>query len=84
MAAMSVGELARTIGRSIDTIKRWERLGLLSAHRDRLGRRRYEQPQIDRCVELSELALEAQRRSMKLKDLVAAIDPPRLPLASGS
>jgi DNA-binding transcriptional MerR regulator len=80
MLVMSIGELARYAGRSVDTIKRWERLGLLVADRDSLGRRRFDRRQIDRCLELCQLALEAQRRSKSLTDLVADLEPPRLPL----
>ena len=81
MASMSVGELARLIGRSVDTIKRWEKIGLLTADRDNLGRRRFNSQQIERGVELGKLALEAQRTSTSLTQLAFDSEPPMLPLA---
>jgi excisionase family DNA binding protein len=80
MATMSVGELARLIGRSVDTIKRWEKTGLLTAERDGLGRRRFNTAQVERCIALGELALEAQRTSTSLSQLATDREPPMLPL----
>ncbi len=82
MATMSIGELAQLIGRSVDTIKRWEKAGLLTAERDRLGRRRFNQQQVERCAELSKLSLEAQRTSTSLSQLASDREPPMLPLAT--
>lgn len=81
---MSVGELARVVGRSIDTIKRWEDQGLLRPERDALGRRVYAAHHIDQCRELGRLAVEAQRKSTKLSALVADREHPRLPLFAGA
>ena len=82
MCSMSVGELARFIGRSVDTIKRWEKTGLLSADRDNLGRRRFNSQQIERGVQLGKLALEAQRTSTSLAQLAIDREPPMLPLVN--
>ena len=77
---MSIGELARRVGRSVDTLKRWELHGLLVPVRDELGRRHYQFSDIERCRELSVLAVEAQRKSVKLAALAADREHPRLPL----
>ena len=82
MEPMSVGELARLIGRSVDTIKRWEKTGLLTAERDGLGRRRFNAQQVERCFELGKLSIEAQRTSTSLTRLASDREPPMLPLVS--
>ena len=84
MVSMSVGEVARLIGRSVDTIKRWEKSGLLTAERDTLGRRRFNSHQIERCKELGRMALEAQRTSTSLAQLASDREPPMLPMIPSS
>ena len=81
---MSIGELARQVGRSVDTIKRWEEQGLVRPDRDDLGRRRYALHDVERCRELGSLAIEAQRLSMRLPDLVRVREPLRLPFSIAS
>lgn len=66
---MLISELARRVGRSVDTIKRWEEDGLLTPRRDTRGRRVFNEKHVERCLQLAELALLAQRRSEKLKSL---------------
>lgn len=82
MLSMSVGELARLIGRSVDTIKRWEKSGLIIAERDSLGRRRFTNRQVERCVELGKMALEAQRASKSLTQLASEREPLTLSLTN--
>jgi DNA-binding transcriptional MerR regulator len=78
---MQVGELAKRIGRSIDTIKRWEEEGLLSCERDSRGRRMYDESHVQLGFRLADLGLLAQRRSEKLKTL-ADREPLQLSLLS--
>lgn len=78
---MQISELARLVGRSVDTLKRWEQQGLLVPQRDNIGRRRYDLSDIDRCHELGTLAVEAQRKSIKLSVLAADREHPLLPFS---
>jgi DNA-binding transcriptional MerR regulator len=66
---MQIGELSKRIGRSVDTIKRWEEEGLFSCERDRRGRRTYKESHVELGFRLADLGLLAQRRSEKLKTL---------------
>jgi hypothetical protein len=76
---MRVGELAKRVGRSVDTIKRWEEEGLLSCDRDRRGCRSYDESHVEACRRLADLGLLAQRRSEKLA-ILAAAEPVQLSL----
>jgi len=76
---MQVRDLARRVGRSVDTIKRWEEEGLLSCERDARGYRVYDDSHVERCLRLAELGMLAQRRSERLSALVAA-EPAQLSL----
>jgi hypothetical protein len=76
---MTVGQLARRVGRSVDTIKRWEDQKLFTCPRDYRGRRIYDQSHVDLCLRLAELAIVAQRRSEPLS-LIAAAEPRQLTL----
>jgi DNA-binding transcriptional MerR regulator len=76
---MQVGELARRVARSVDTIKRWESEGLLTCERDDRGRRVYDESHVELCTRLATLGVLAQRRSEKLKAL-AANEPSQLAL----
>jgi DNA-binding transcriptional MerR regulator len=78
---MLVGELAKRIGRSIDTIKRWEEIGLLRCARDGRGRRVYEESHVQLGCRLADLGSLAQRRSEKLEAL-AELEPVQLQLIS--
>jgi DNA-binding transcriptional MerR regulator len=69
---MQIGELARRVGRSVDTIKRWEDDGLISCDRDERGRRLFKEAHVDRCRELAYLGVIAQLRSARLADLASA------------
>ena len=69
---MLVAELARRIGRSVDTVKRWEDQGLLTPRRDDRDRRTYTEEDVALCLELARLGISARRQSQKLSVLAAA------------
>jgi hypothetical protein len=68
-----IGEIARRVGRSVDTIKRWEGLGLLTPDRDALGRRLFREEHVSLCMDLAQLGLAAQRNCVKLSLLVDSV-----------
>jgi len=74
-----IAELARRVGRSVDTIKRWEEEQLLSPGRDTQGRRVFTEADVELCLRLAQLSLLAQRRSQKLGAL-ASREPKQLAL----
>jgi molybdopterin-binding protein len=47
---MSLGEAAKAIGVSADTLRRWERAGKLKAHRDERNRRRVSEAEVHRLT----------------------------------
>ena len=67
---MLIGELCRRVGRSADSVKRWEEQGLLRPKRDARGRRIYTQDELDLCAQLAQMGFVAQVRNTKLRDLV--------------
>jgi DNA-binding transcriptional MerR regulator len=68
-----VGELARRVNRSTDTIKRWVDDGLIECHRDERNRRQFSERSVERCLLLAELSVSAQIRNRKLAELVAEL-----------
>ena len=48
MATLTLGEAARALGVSVDTLRRWERAGKLRAERDQHGRRRVPEAEVER------------------------------------
>lgn len=48
MADLTLGEAARALGLSVDTLRRWERAGKLRASRDGRGRRRVATTEVER------------------------------------
>ena len=76
---MLVAELARRVGRSVDTIKRWEGQGLLAPRRDDRDRRTYTEADVALCLELARLGIAARRKSQKLS-VLAAMAPRQLQL----
>lgn len=47
---LPIGEAARSLGVSLDTIRRWERDGKISGIRTPGGQRRFPQSEIDRLL----------------------------------
>lgn len=43
-----IGEAARLLGVSVDTVRRWEARGIIAATRTPLGQRRFDVAEIDR------------------------------------
>lgn len=70
---VGIGEVSKLIGRSPDTLRRWEKDGLLKPSRDRYGRRVYSADDVERCVVLAKIAPHAQRQSTKLVDYAHGI-----------
>lgn len=69
IATMLVGELARRVGRSPDTIKRWLEEGLLDCDRDDRNRRVFDDRHVERCLELARLSVSAQVQNKRLSEL---------------
>ena len=60
---VSIGEVARLLGVSVDTVRRWERAGRIHAHRTAGGQRRFPASEVDRVrgtTEASPRVAEAQ------------------------
>ncbi len=76
---MFIAELAKRVGRSVDTIKSWEQQGLLAPSRDEYDRRVYREEDVALGLEFAKLGIIARRRSQKLSKLVAA-EPEQLRL----
>ena len=56
MVDLSLGEAARALGVSIDTLRRWDRAGKLATTRDAGNRRRVPQTEVERLAERPERA----------------------------
>jgi molybdopterin-binding protein len=50
MADLTLGEAARTIGVSVDTLRRWDRAGKLATVRDERNRRRVPPAEVERLT----------------------------------
>jgi molybdopterin-binding protein len=50
MQDLSLGEAARAIGVSVDTLRRWDRTGKLTTHRDERNQRRVSRREIERLT----------------------------------
>jgi len=74
-----VTELARSVNRTPETIKRWIATGLLDCERDEHNRRVFHEEHVERCHELARLGVKAQIEQRRLSDLVAA-EPKQLSL----
>jgi DNA-binding transcriptional MerR regulator len=80
---MGIGAVSKAIGRSPDTLRRWEREGLIAPQRDGRGHRVYSVEDLERAYQLARMALRAQRRSIKLATY-AGNEPIQLSLFRGS
>jgi len=76
---MLVGDVARRVGRSTETIKRWADDGLILCTRDERNRRVFSEEQVSRCEILARLSVEAQITNRKMSDLLAR-QPEQMPL----
>jgi DNA-binding transcriptional MerR regulator len=66
-----VAELARRVGRTPETIKRWVTKGLLDCERDEHNRRVFGEKHVERCQELAKLGVKAQVEQRPLTDIAA-------------
>lgn len=69
---MYIAEASQAVGRSMDTLRRWEDEQLVVPDRDSRGRRVYREHHIARCRELARHALDAMKTNRKLAKLVPA------------
>jgi DNA-binding transcriptional MerR regulator len=70
---MLVAELARRVGRTPDTIKRWTDEGLLNCERDDRNRRIFREEHVEMCLQLVRLSVTAQLQNRKLSELVEGL-----------
>lgn len=70
---MLIGELCQRIGRSSDTVKRWEDLGLIDPSRDSRHRRVFTEADVICCMRLAKLGILAMVRGRKIAEL-ATVD----------
>lgn len=63
---VGLGEAARTIGVSVDTLRRWDREGRITTHRDGANRRRLTRAEVNRLAPRRDRAgdLSARNRLM--------------------
>jgi len=76
---MLIGELARRIGRTPETIKRWADEGLIPCDRDERNRRVFREDHVSLCLELVRLSVTAQISNTKLSEILER-RPKQLPL----
>ncbi len=80
MQSYSVGEAARRLGISIDTLRRWDRQGRIHTERDPANRRLVPVSEVERLRGGSEHALSARNRlagtvrDVKVEGLLAQIE----------
>jgi DNA-binding transcriptional MerR regulator len=67
---MHIGDASRAVGRSADTLRRWEEQGLIIPDRDSRGLRVYSPAHIERCRQVANHAIEAMTSSRKLSRVV--------------
>ena len=72
---MFIGDLAREVGRSTDTLKRWEVDGLLVALCYDRGRRVYDSRHLTRARELAEIGIQAQFVAKKMLHAIDQSEP---------
>jgi excisionase family DNA binding protein len=53
---MSIGEAARVLGVAVDTLRRWEREGKITATRTLGGQRRFARSDVEAAIETQERA----------------------------
>jgi hypothetical protein len=67
---VNIREASRAVGRSPDTLRRWEEEGLISPRRDARGHRVYSDRDLAACRELAGHAFEAMSSSRKLSQVI--------------
>jgi len=65
-----VSELAKRVGRTPETIKRWADEGLLDCDRDDRNRRVFHEDHVNVCLQLARLSVTAQIQNRKLTEIV--------------
>jgi DNA-binding transcriptional MerR regulator len=65
-----VSELAKRVGRTPETIKRWADEGLLDCDRDDRNRRVFREEHVEVCRQLARLSVTAQIQNRKLSEIV--------------
>ena len=68
-AIVLVGEIARKVGRTPETIRRWLDQGLLKCDRDALNRRVFNDEHVQRCLDLARLSVTAQLQNRKMREI---------------
>lgn len=79
---MLVGELAKRIGRTPETIKRWADAGLVNCDRDDRNRRIFREEHVEQCLRIARLSVTAQIKNKKLSEIVETL-PQQLRLLDG-
>ena len=69
MADLTLGEAARAIGVSVDTLRRWDRAGKLRTTRDERNRRRVPRREVER---LTRPAARATRSATRCRPATAS------------
>jgi DNA-binding transcriptional MerR regulator len=67
---MHISEASRLVGRSPDTLRRWEEEGLIVPDRDGRRHRVYRDSDIARCLELARYSEAAQILNRPLSEVV--------------
>lgn len=67
---VNISEASRAVGRSPDTLRRWEEQGLIDPERDARGRRVYRDHHVARCLEIASHSLNAMSSNTKLVSVV--------------
>lgn len=70
---LSIGEAAKHLGVSRDTLRRWEKKGKISPYRSPSNRRYYSQDQLDRLIEKPEEKISRSSSSGSLNLVVYSL-----------
>jgi len=67
---MRISDIAIVIGRTPDTLRRWEEQGLIQPERNGWGERVFDEQDLARCQQLVRYALTAQKANRPLREIV--------------
>lgn len=70
---LSIGQTARLLGISIETLRKWDQNGTFVATRTESGQRRYTQEQIDHWRQNNQRTIEVTSHCVKPSKLIAAV-----------